>query len=44
MTHKTLLQILEELMVLNVAFLTKFFINRVVYLIILENQIQYCSL
>ena len=44
MAHKTLLQILEELMVLNVAFLTKFFINRVVYLIILENQIQYCSL
>ena len=44
MTHKTLLRILEELMVLNVAFLAKFFINRVVYLIILENQIQYCSL
>ena len=39
MTHRTLLQILVELMVLNIAFLTELITNGIVYLIIRENQI-----
>ena len=39
MRHRTLLQILRELMVLNIAFLTELFMKGIVYLIILENQI-----
>ena len=39
MTRRTLFQILDELMILYRAFLTELFMNRIVYLIILENQI-----
>lgn len=39
MTQRTLLQILVELMVLNIAFLTELITNGIVYLIIRENQI-----
>ena len=39
MTHRTLLQIFVELMVLNIAFWTELLTNRIVYLIIRENQI-----
>ena len=39
MTRRTLFQILVELMILYIAFLTELFVNRIVYLIILENQI-----
>ena len=39
MTHRTLLQICVELMVLNIAFWTELLTNRIVYLIIRENQI-----
>ena len=39
MTRRTLFQILDELMILYIAFLTELFMNRIIYLIILENQI-----
>ena len=39
MTRRTLFQILDELMILYIAFLTELFVNRIVYLIILENPI-----
>ena len=39
MTLRTLLQILVELMVLNIAFSTEIFMNRTVYSVIRENQI-----
>ena len=39
MTRRTLFQILDELMILYIAFLTELFVNRIVYLIILGNQI-----
>ena len=39
MTYRTLFQILVELMVLNIAFLTVLLMNGMVYLIISENQI-----
>ena len=39
MTRRTLFQILDELMILYIAFLTELFVNRIVYLIILENKI-----
>ena len=39
MTRRTLFQILDELMILYIAFLTELFMNRIVYLIILENHI-----
>ena len=39
MTRRTLFQILDELMILYIAFLTELFMNRIVYLIILGNQI-----
>ena len=41
MTHRTVLQILVELMVLNIASLTVLLMNGMVYLIILENQIVF---
>ena len=40
MTLRTLSQILAELMVLNTVFLTVLLMNRIVYLNILENQIE----
>ena len=39
MVRRTLFQILEEPMVLDIAFLTDLFMNRIVYPIIQENQI-----
>ena len=39
MTRRTLFQILDELLILYIAFLTELFMNRIVYLIILGNQI-----
>ena len=38
MTHRTLFQILVELMVLNMVFLTVLLMNGMVYPIILENK------